>query len=153
MKDKKSPKARSARETNPNVLRVALVNKHRRKIEAKGQFEFPCAPSMVDVYVKVLTDLFASLARVFNEAEARELTRKLKKHADEAFAASQYARLVVEYQTELPPHPGIAYTIKTKPVTMGDEYATWVDLRLGELVLQCALAGHPKPGGAEVFPG
>lgn len=128
MKNDKKPKPR-ARETSPPAVRVALLKKVARIVEASGEVRLPCAPSMVDENVKTLNGLFSQIGRGFNAAELASLRATIEKHALLAFKSSQYSRIVVKYTTEPPPHPGIQYSVSTAHSTVGDEYERWVNTR------------------------
>lgn len=128
MKDSKKPKAR-ARETSPPAVRVALLRKVSRLVDATGEVRLTCAPSMLDENVKTLNAIFEQYGRAFNATELAELRSKLERQATPAFATSQYSRVVVKYSTEPHPHPGIQYSISIAPSTVADEYQRWVNTR------------------------
>lgn len=122
-------KAKRQRETNPNVLRASLLPKLARRYEATGELSLPCAPSMLDNYVKLLTSTFELLGRPFSEAERANLKKILEKHLEKGFSESPYSRLVIKYSSEPPPHPGINYNVSHVVNTIGDEYEKWVNMR------------------------
>jgi SAM-dependent methyltransferase len=128
MKDSKKPKAR-ARETSPPAVRVALLRKVSRIVDATGEIRLPCAPSMIDENVKTLNAIFEQMGRAFNATELANLRAAIEKHATAAFRDSPYSRVLVKYYTEPPPHPGIQYTVTTAPSSVADEYERWVQTR------------------------
>lgn len=126
---KKTAQQRRPRETNINVLRVALIPKLNRRTDATGEVTFRCVPSMLDHYTKLLVSHFEMLGRGFSEAELAKLKDILQSKLQKGFAASPYSRMVVKYSTEPPPHPGIQYSVSTVVMTIGDEYERWVNMR------------------------
>ena len=122
-------KAKRQRETNVNVLRASLLPKLARRYEATGEISLPCAPSMLEHYLKTLTSTFELLGRPFSDAERANLRKILEKHLEKGWAESPYSKLVIQYHTEPPPHPGINYTVNHVVNTIGDEYDKWVKTR------------------------
>jgi hypothetical protein len=84
---------------------------------------------MVDHYVRNLGAIFAALGRTFSEAELAHVKELMLKHIDLGFAASPFAKVVVDYHTQPPPSTALNYVISHRIVTMADEYAGWVQNR------------------------
>ncbi|NUO53369.1 MAG: class I SAM-dependent methyltransferase [Polyangiaceae bacterium] len=122
-------KQKKQRELNSTTLKVALIPRIGRKTDATGEISFPCVPEMVDSYVKSLTTIFSAMGRVFSDTEVTNLKTILDKNLKKGFAQSPYARIVIKYNTEPPPHPGIAYKVSINALTIGDEYERWVQTR------------------------
>lgn len=102
-------------------------------MEANGELSFPATPSMVEHYLKVLNNFFASLSRGFTADELARLREILVRNLENAYADSPHSRVVIRYQTETPPHPGISYTVSMLPVSIADEYEKWVHTRSAPL--------------------
>ena len=128
MKDPKKAKPRP-RETSAPAVKVALLRKLARLTDAAGEIRLPCAPSMADEHAKTLNAIFEQLGRGFSPAEMTQLKANLVKELTLGFQKSQYSKLVVTYNTEPHPHPGIQYRITTAVSTVGDEYERWVATR------------------------
>lgn len=103
-----------------------MVRRLPRRLAASGQVLFPAVPSLVDLYAESLTNIFASLGRIFKPNEVEHLKGILKRKLDAAFAESPYSKVVVDYGTEPPPSTLLSYTISHRVITIGDEYAEWV---------------------------
>jgi SAM-dependent methyltransferase len=129
MKDEKKSGARAARETNPNVLKLAILPRAGRITEGAGEIRLACVPALIDEYLKRLLSIFDALGRPFSSDEVRSLRAALEKHLDEGFRASQYARLVVKYGTMPPPHPGLDYVVSCEMRDIDIEYRRWVENR------------------------
>lgn len=129
MSDKKKAAQAKGREMNPHSLRIALTNKLNRRIEANGELSFPATPGMLEHYLKTLNTFFGLIARSFTDDELGRLREILGRRLTAAYEESVHSRVVVKYQTELPPHPGIAYTVSTLSLTIADEYERWVNTR------------------------
>ncbi len=120
---------KAQRETNPAILQKAMLRRLPRRTGATGQILWPAAPSLLDHYVRALATIFASLGRMFSDAELTLVRENLKKHLEPAFGASPHSKVVVDYHTEAPPNTALTYTISHRVITMADEYAEWVRSR------------------------
>jgi 2-polyprenyl-3-methyl-5-hydroxy-6-metoxy-1,4-benzoquinol methylase len=126
---KKATQQRRARETNVHALRVAMMPKLDRRTDAMGEVHFRCVPSLLDHYVEVMTSHFTLLGRRFSEPELEKFKEILQTKLEKGFATSPYARIIVKFHTEPPPHPGIQYTVSTNASSIGNEYENWVKTR------------------------
>lgn len=117
------------RETNPKVLLLAMVRKLPVHIWAGGQVVLPALPSFVDLYTESLSTIFASVGRVFSPSEVEQLRGALKRELDAAFAVSPHSKIVVDYKTDPQPSTVLRYTVARREVTLGEEYAGWVETR------------------------
>ena len=127
---KKSKKdQRDKRETNATVLRKAMLERLPRRLSGSAQVTFAAAPSLLDHYVQSLHSIFAQHGRVFNEDETEHLRGILDKKLKEGFAASPYARIVVNFETDPPPKTSLSYRIATIVSTVADEYENWIKTR------------------------
>src|SRR3954471_19304342 len=120
---KKPPaKVKPERETNPSVLKQALLRRFDRRITGQGEIELPCIPSMLDPYMTKLEGLWKIIGKPFSEEELAELRKALEKELMNGYRASVYSRLSVRFQTHRPPHPGIQYVISAKVLKLQDVY-------------------------------
>jgi SAM-dependent methyltransferase len=133
MKDSKKNAATRTRETNANLLRLSILPKAGRLTETTGEIKFPCVPGLLDHYVKSLLTTWETLGRPFSQAETNRLREILKEKLDQGFAESQYARLIVKYNTVPPPHPGLDYFVSVGVADIQSTYKSWVDHREGPL--------------------
>ncbi len=123
------PPEQVERETNPQVLLLAMVRKLPLRLAASGQLSLPAVPSFLDLYAESLSTIFASVGRVFSPKEVEHLRDLLKKELDAAFAKSPDSKIVVDYKTEPSPSTALRYTVGTRVVTLGEQYAEWVTTR------------------------
>jgi len=114
------------RETNPGVLRQAMIRRLPRRVAASGQVVFPAVPSLLEHYTQSLATTFAAVGRVFSASELDKVREILKRQLDAAFAGSPFSKVIVDYKTEPPPNTALSYSMSHRVVTIGDEYAEWV---------------------------
>jgi SAM-dependent methyltransferase len=123
-KDKKP-----SRETNLSVLRQAMIKRLPRRLGASGQMLLPAAPSLLDHYVQNLHLLFGTYGRQFSKEETDHMRDILKRKLEEAYAASPYARVVVNYETDAPPKTSLSYRMNIATSSIADEYDGWIKTR------------------------
>ena len=116
-------------ETNPGVLRQAMLSRLRRRTRLSGEILFPCAPSLLDHYTTQLHTIFAAAGRLFTRDELENLREILARQLAEGFAGSPFARLRVRYETDAPPSLAIRYQVFTENSTIAEQYQTWVETR------------------------
>lgn len=147
-KDKKP-----SRETNQSVLRQAMIRRLPRRLGGSGQMFLPAAPSLLDHYVQNLHQMFAQLGRTFAREETEHLRGILKRKLEEAFTASPYARVVVNWETDAPPKTSLTYRMTVSMSTIADEYEGWVKTRTppyfgahpdAKVMATAATLGDPK---------
>ena len=122
-------KQKSTRETNPNALRPTMFRRVDRRIGSTGELALPCAPSLLDEYMRRLASLWELLGKPFTEEELSRLREIVERYLNESFKASPYTQLFIRYETKPPPHPGIAYRVWTHVSTIADEYEKWTKTR------------------------
>jgi SAM-dependent methyltransferase len=125
----KSQSARSARETNPNLLRPAMIRKVDGRATGSGELRLPCAPSLLDDYMRRLTTIFETYGKPFNEDELARVREILERKLRQGFEASAFSQVVITWETQAPPLAGIKYNITTNVLTMADEYERWTQTR------------------------
>jgi len=125
----KTQTARSARETNPNLLRPAMIRKVDGRIAGSGELRMPCAPALLDEYMRRLATLFETYGKPFTEEELARVREILDRKLRQGFEASAFSQVIVTWETQAPPLAGIKYQITTKVLTMADEYERWTQTR------------------------
>jgi SAM-dependent methyltransferase len=128
-KAKDNKKKQDKRETNQTVLKKAMIERLPRRLSGSAQVTLAAAPSLLEHYVQSLHTIFAQHGRVFNEQETEHLRGILDKKLKEGFAASPYARVVVNFETDPPPKTSLSYRVATMVSTIADEYDSWVKTR------------------------
>jgi 2-polyprenyl-3-methyl-5-hydroxy-6-metoxy-1,4-benzoquinol methylase len=149
---------RTSRETNASVLRLASIRRVNHRVIGEGQIDFPCIPSMLEVYASKLAGLWDILGKPFTEAEMTNLKNLLQQQLVAGFKVSPYARVIVGYQCRPPPQ-GIKYIIRLNNQTMEDIYSTgWVSEekqtpfgRLPDAKVMALAAELGEPGAAPVL--
>jgi SAM-dependent methyltransferase len=117
---------RRPRETNYSVLRQAMLRRLSRRIGGKGEIRLPCAPGLLDHYMKLFTTLFETLGKPFTADEAEQLKNIVERKLTEGFRISPYSQMLLVYETKSPPHPGIAYTVSTVLSSTKEQFDRWV---------------------------
>jgi 2-polyprenyl-3-methyl-5-hydroxy-6-metoxy-1,4-benzoquinol methylase len=117
---------RTSRETNPSALRPGMLRLIKRRIVGKGEIDFPCIPALLDTYLEQLTRLWDALGKPFSSDEMTSLRAHLERGLAVGYEASTHARIVVEYQTQPMPKPGITYAIRLRETTVDEHYAQWI---------------------------
>jgi SAM-dependent methyltransferase len=117
------------RQTNPALLRQAMLRRLPRRIAASGQLRLPAVPALLDHYLATLATVFAGVGRPFSADEMAGVRAVLEPQLQEGFAASPFAHLVIRYETDPPPEATLSYRVALEISTMNDEYAGWVQTR------------------------
>lgn len=116
----------------PKLLELALVAKLKTTIGAQGEFIFPCVPTMLSEFLRLLEGLLKLLGQNPTPENTENLRQLLEKGLLEGYRISPHARLVVTY---LPAEnaKGIAsgITINTKVMveSLADKYQSWPQIR------------------------
>ncbi len=120
---------KSLRETQPSVLRQAMIRKLPNRLTAKAEILLPAVPGMADYYVQGLGATWAALGRHFTTAELDYLRQVLGDTLKQAFDASPYSRVAVAYETDPPPKTSLTWHMSIRHSTIESEYAEWVAMR------------------------
>jgi SAM-dependent methyltransferase len=120
---------KSQRETNPNVLKPAMLRRLPRRSSATGQILWPAVPALGEHYTQQLYNVFSALGRIFSQEEMKKVREIIDRKLQEGFAASPYSKVCVDYYTEPPPNTALTYTISHRVFTIADEYEQWVKTR------------------------
>jgi 2-polyprenyl-3-methyl-5-hydroxy-6-metoxy-1,4-benzoquinol methylase len=97
-----------------------------RRIASKGVITFPCVPTFIDQYMTKLATLFDVLGKPFSPEETMHLREIIERGVAESWLTTPFGLVNIEYETKPPPHPGIEYNVKTRVITMGEQYADWI---------------------------
>lgn len=114
-------------ETRPTALREAMVRRLTRQVSSSGRIAFKCVPSMVDTYLDICVATFLGIRRVLSADDTSALRAALSKRLGEGFTTSPHSWVLVDYETELPPSDALRYVVRTKVVTMQEEYKDWIE--------------------------
>ncbi|OBK19492.1 methyltransferase type 12 [Mycobacterium asiaticum] len=92
-----------------------------------GEISLPAVPSMLDEYVQMCSNIFASVGRKFNDEEIAHLRTVLQNQLTEAYSISQRSNIVVTYNA--PVGPTLHYQVNTRWFTVAEAYDNWVSTR------------------------
>jgi 2-polyprenyl-3-methyl-5-hydroxy-6-metoxy-1,4-benzoquinol methylase len=119
------------RSFDPSVLREAMGRRLYRRAVAEGQIALPAVPAMLENYVKICGDLFASVGVQYSADEFAQLRRMLETELAKAFRVSSRSNIVISYH--VPFGLTLNYRVTTEASTLEREYDLWVDTREGSL--------------------
>jgi 2-polyprenyl-3-methyl-5-hydroxy-6-metoxy-1,4-benzoquinol methylase len=119
------------RSFDPSVLREAMGRRLYRRAVAEGQIALPAVPAMLENYVKICGDLFASVGVQYSADEFAQLRRMLETELAKAFRVSSRSNIVISYH--VPFGLTLNYRVTTEASTLEREYDAWVDTREGSL--------------------
>lgn len=124
---------------------------YRRSV-AMGQITVPAVPSLIDEYVVMCDNLFASLGVQYSAAEFAQLKTVLASQLDQAYGASSRSNIVISFHA--PFGTALSYRVNVEAVTMAGHYDGWVSTREGSLFGETpdarvwALAGEAADAGS-----
>ena len=98
-----------------------------RRAVSRGEITLPAVPGMLDEYVEMCNDLFASLGVRFAAAELAQLRGVLEGQLVEAYAASPRSDIVISYES--PVGLSVSYHVKAQWFTVQGAYDNWVSTR------------------------
>jgi precorrin-6B methylase 2 len=119
------------RSIDPSMLREAMARRLHRRAVASGQITLPAVPSMIDEYVRMCENLFASLGVRYTAEESAQLKTVLQGELAKAFAASSRSNIVISFHA--PFGTALHYRVKAELSTIEVEYDHWVTTRDGPL--------------------
>ncbi|MEB3981484.1 class I SAM-dependent methyltransferase [Mycobacterium sp. 663a-19] len=123
-----------------------------RRAEAEGQIRLPAVPGLLDEYLTMCQNLFASLGIPYTAEQSARLRAVLQHELEKAFKASSRSNIVISFET--PFGTGLKYRVKAEVSTIAVEYDHWVTSREGPLfgteadARVLALAGEATDPGA-----
>ncbi|WP_293157921.1 MULTISPECIES: bifunctional 2-polyprenyl-6-hydroxyphenol methylase/3-demethylubiquinol 3-O-methyltransferase UbiG [unclassified Microcoleus] len=118
--------------TDSHSLKLILKERLKKNIGIKGEFYLPCLPSMLDDYLKLLSDFLKVLGQNLDAAQTENLRTLIANALTEGFKNSPHANLIVSY---FPANPqtglggGITLNTKIQVESMAQKYHTWPDIR------------------------
>ncbi len=103
---------------------------YRRSV-ATGQISVPAVPSLIDEYVKMCDNLFASVGVQYSPDESAQLRAVLASQLAEAYRASSRSNIVISFHA--PFGTALNYRVNVESVTIAGAYDGWVGTREGSL--------------------
>lgn len=113
------------------MLREAMARRLQRRAVAEGQITLPAVPAMIDEYVRMCENLFASLGVRYTAEESDQLKRVLGGELAKAFKASSRSNIVISFNA--PFGVVLNYRVKAEVSSIAVEYDHWVAARQGPL--------------------
>jgi len=118
--------------TDPNFLKLALMEKLKTLIGIQGELTLPCVPAMLNEYLDLLQNLLRVLGQTLTPENYENLRQLISKGLAEGYKHSPHARILVSF---LPAEEakGLAsgITLNTKVIveSVADKYQKWPQIR------------------------
>jgi 2-polyprenyl-3-methyl-5-hydroxy-6-metoxy-1,4-benzoquinol methylase len=119
------------RSFDPSMLRDAMARRLYRRAVAEGQIALPAVPALLDEYLTMCENLFASLGVRYTAQESAQLKTVLQRELEKAFRASSRSNIVISY--DAPFGARLNYRVKADVSSIAVEYDHWVTTREGPL--------------------
>jgi SAM-dependent methyltransferase len=103
---------------------------YRRSV-AMGQITVPAVPSLIDEYVKMCDNLFASVGVQYTVEEFAQLKTVLQTQLAEAYRTSSRSNIVISFHA--PFGTALNYRVTVESLTIAGAYDGWVTSREGSL--------------------
>jgi SAM-dependent methyltransferase len=113
------------------MLREAVARRLYRRSVAMGQITVPAVPSMIDEYVRMCDNLFASVGVQYAAEEFAQLKTVLEGELAKAYTTSSRSNIVISFQ--VPFGKALNYRVRAESSTIAGEYDHWVATREGPL--------------------
>jgi SAM-dependent methyltransferase len=121
----------AVRSFSPSTLHEAMARRLYRRSVAMGQIAVPAVPSLIDEYVKMCDNIFASVGVQYSPEEFAQLKTVLKTQLAEAYQASSRSNIVISFHA--PFGTALNYRVTIESVTIAGAYDGWVGNREGAL--------------------
>ena len=118
--------------TDSNRLKLILKERLKKNIGIKGEFYLPCLPSMLEDYLKLLSDFLKNLGQNLDSAQTENLKILIANALAEGFKNSPHANLIVSYfpaNSQAGLAGGITLNTKIQIESMAQKYHSWPDIR------------------------
>src|ERR1700743_3496666 len=102
-----------------------------RRAVAEGKIAVPAVPGLIDEYVTMCENLFASFGVRHSPEDAAQLKSVMQRELAKAFKASSRSNIVISFQA--PFGTNLNYRVDAEVSTIATEYDHWLTLREGPL--------------------
>lgn len=116
---------------DPITLRESMTRRLHRRSIAAGNITVPAVPAMIDDYIAMCNNIFASVGAQQTADESAQLRVMLETELARAYDASQRSNIVFSFHA--PFGIGMNYRVKAEWRTVAGDYDTWVGAREGAL--------------------
>ncbi len=103
---------------------------YRRSV-AMGQITVPAVPSLIDEYVRMCDNLFASVGVQYSPEEFAQLKTVLQAQLAEAYRTSSRSNIVISFHA--PFGTALNYRVNSESTTIASDYDGWIGTREGSL--------------------
>ncbi|OBK49056.1 methyltransferase type 12 [Mycobacterium kubicae] len=108
-------------------LKEAMTRRLFTRSVVSGEVTLPAVPSMIDEYVSMCANLFATVGRTFSDEELAHVRMVLEGQLAEAYAASPRSSIVISYNA--PIGPTLHYQVEPRWWTVEAAYEDWISTR------------------------
>jgi len=108
-------------------VKQALSRRFLSRSAVKGEISLPAVPGLIDEYVTMCADTFASVGRKFSDEEIAHLKAVLEGQLAQAYAASPRSSIVISYQA--PIGESLQYRVDPRWWTVEAAYEDWISSR------------------------
>ncbi|MCV7077947.1 class I SAM-dependent methyltransferase [Mycobacterium szulgai] len=116
-----------ASEESTQPIREAMTRQFYHRSVVNGEISLPAVPGMIDEYVKMCGDLFATLGRKFSDEELAHVRGVLEGQLAEAFSKSSRSSIVISYNA---PVGGVLnYQVNARWWSLAEAYENWIATR------------------------
>jgi hypothetical protein len=116
-----------ARSFDSSMLRQAMARRLYRRSWAAGQITVPAVASLIDEYVRMCDNLFASVGVQYTAEQFAQLRTVLEGELARAHAASPGSNIVIAFHA--PFGTRLNYRVSAEYSTIGGAYDNWVGSR------------------------
>jgi len=107
--------------------RTAVVERLKRRSIAAGSFSAPCIPALTEHYFSKLLQLFDTLDRPLERAEAAAMRRAFEDCVAQGFAESPYARFVFAYRPAESNPLALDCEMSVVSPSLEEQYRDWLE--------------------------
>jgi SAM-dependent methyltransferase len=105
----------------------SLTQRFLTRSVVSGEISLPAVPGMIDQYVTMCTDIFASVGRNFSDDEIAHLRAVLEGQLAKAYSASPRSNIVITYNA--PVGSSLHYEVNPQWWTVEAAYENWISTR------------------------
>lgn len=109
------------------ALATAVLKSLNRRVRTKGEISLPAAPTLLDLYVRRLALLFASMGKPLSKEKLQYLRSLIEPLLREGFEISPHCRVIVSWESEPRPGPGVDYIVRLERGTVAEQFQRWAE--------------------------
>jgi SAM-dependent methyltransferase len=105
----------------------SMTQRFIRRSAVKGEISLPAVPGLINEYVTMCADIFATVGRKFSDDEIAHLRSVLEGQLASAYSASPRSNIVISYNA--PVGSGVQYEVNPRWWTVEQAYENWISTR------------------------